>query len=278
MALALQVITFLIIVGLGVVSFKFFPLKVTTRKLTIAAMLVVLSVALQFFSLMIPLFGFPSLRIDFLQLPLMIIGVMLGPSWAFISGIVQDIIGLMITPTGFPFFGFMLNKVLMGLIPAYLFLGIKKIDNKVMHRFVLIVLGLFLIGSLLYVWNTNEIVFESSIVEITTTMKIMLSIISLILMAGLIVFIQWEQDKHKLTVIPVAFWTLSVLIMEVVVSLLLTPTWLYAMYGIPVMLSFLVRVVKVSIMVPLLMIVGYTLLNILVKMKVVDTFQGYRKQ
>src|SRR5690554_2302685 len=276
MALALQIITFLIIVVLGFISFKFFPLKVTARNLTLAAMLVVLSVALQFFSLMIPLFGFPSLRIDFLQLPLMIIGVILGPSWAFISGIVQDILGLIITPTGFPFFGFMLNKVLMGLIPAYLFLAVKRIDNKGLHRFVLMMLGLFMIGSLMYTWNTNEIVFESSVLEITTTIKITLSIIILALMTGLIIFIQVASDKHKQSPVPIAFWTLSVLSMEVVVSLLLTPTWLYAMYNIPVMLSFLVRVVKAAIMIPLLMLVGYTLLTLLVKIKVVNIFKTHQ--
>jgi ECF transporter S component (folate family) len=97
-----QIIAILAIVIIGFFVFKMDALHVTGEKLTIIAMFIALSVALQFFSLMIPLFGFPSMRIGFSQLPLMVIGVLFGPAWAFISGIVQDFLGLIVTPTGFP--------------------------------------------------------------------------------------------------------------------------------------------------------------------------------
>jgi ECF transporter S component (folate family) len=268
MALFLQIFTFLIIVGLGVLSFKLKPLQVTTKKITTVALLVVLSVALQFFSLMIPLFGFPSLRIDFLQIPLMMIGVLFGPSWAFLAGIAQDLLGLIITPTGFPFFGFMLNKILMGMIPAALFLLKDKISNKKMHQSVLFLLGLFLLGSLSYLWNIQTIIIESNTIEITGPMKIGVSLLSLVLIGGLMVFMHISTQKYQDTKIPVAFWALSVLVVEVTVSLLLTPTWLYAMYNIPVLLSFLVRIIKATIMVPLLMMVGYALLSLVERLKV----------
>jgi ECF transporter S component (folate family) len=268
MALFLQVITFLTIVGLGILTFKFFPLKITTKNLTLAAMLVVLSVALQFFSVMIPLFGFPSLRIDFLQLPLMIIGVLLGPTWAFVSGIVQDVLGLVVTPTGFPFFGFMLNKVLVGMIPAVLFLKKDKIDNNTIHRVVMALLGLFLVGALSYLWSTQQIIVEQSPIEITTTMKLTLSIVTLVLISTLGMFVQISKKRYVNVAIPVAYWTLSVLLVEVIVQLILTPTWLSAMYGIPVLISFLVRVVKAAVMIPLMMFVGYGVLQLLNKIRI----------
>ncbi len=270
MALFLQILTCLIIIMLGFLSFKFFPLKITTRNLTLAAMLVVLSVALQFFSVMIPLFGFPSLRIDFLQLPLMIIGVLLGPTWAFVSGIVQDILGLVVTPTGFPFFGFMLNKVLVGMIPAVLFLKKDKINNQTIHKVVLALLGLFLVGSLSYLWLTNEIIVEQSQIEITTTIKLTISLITIVLICTLGLFVATSKKKYVKTVIPVAFWTLSVLLVEVIVQLFLTPTWLSAMYGIPVLISFLVRVVKAAVMIPLMMFVGYAILQLLHKLRILN--------
>lgn len=268
MALFLQITTFLIIVVLGVISFKVNPLKVTTKKITMVALLVVLSVALQFFSLMIPLFGFPSLRIDFLQIPLMMIGVLFGPSWAFLAGIAQDLLGLIVTPTGFPFFGFMLNKILMGMIPAVFFLFKDKISNQKMHQLVLGLLGMFLLGSLSYLWNVQSIVIESNTIAITTTIKVATSILSLALIGGLMVFMHHLEKRHEDTQIPVAFWALSVLIVEVMVSLVLTPTWLYAMYNIPVLLSFLVRVIKATIMVPLLMMLGYALLSLVKRLKI----------
>ena len=268
MALFLQIVTFLAIVALGILTFKFFPLKITTRNLTLAAMLVVLSVALQFFSVMIPLFGFPSLRIDFLQLPLMVIGVLLGPTWAFVSGIVQDILGLVVTPTGFPFFGFMLNKVLVGMIPAVLFLKKDKINNITIHRIVMALLALFLVGALSYLWATQQIIVEQTPIEITTTMKIMLSVVTLVLISTLAMFVQVSKKRYAHAAIPVAFWTLSVLLVEVIVQLLLTPTWLSAMYGIPVLISFLVRVVKAAVMIPLMMFVGYGVLQLLSKLRI----------
>lgn len=267
MALFLQLTTFVVIVILGAVSFRYYPLKITTKNLTIAAMLVVLSVALQFFSVMIPLFGFPSLRIDFLSLPLMIIGVILGPTWAFVSGIVQDILGLIVTPTGFPFFGFMLNKVLVGMIPAVLFLTKDKIDNKRIHQIVMGLLGLFLLGSLGYLWTVQEIVVEATPYVITIPTKITLSIITIVLIFGLGMFVNLSRQRYQSTIIPVALWTLSVLVVEVIVQLILTPTWLSAMYGIPVLLSFLVRVIKASVMIPLLMFIGYGLLSMIIKMR-----------
>lgn len=273
MAFILQVIPFLVIVGLGVISFKVKPLQVTTRKITIVALLVVLSVALQFFSLMIPLFGFPSLRIDFLQVPLMMIGVMFGPSWAFIAGLAQDVLGLIITPTGFPVFGFTLNKILMGMIPAFLFLFKDKVSNKKMHQLVLLLLSLFLVGSLSYLWQVKTIVVESNVIDITIPMKVGLSLLSLLLIGGLMVFLYGSAKKHENKETPIAFWALSVLLVEITVSLVLTPTWLYAMYKIPVLLSFLVRVVKAAVMVPLLMMVGYALLSLAEKFKPKDNIK-----
>ncbi|NLA78130.1 MAG: hypothetical protein GX845_01100, partial [Erysipelothrix sp.] len=85
MAIFLQVAAFLSIVVLAIISFKVAPLNMTAKKITIVTMLIVLSIVLQFFSIMVPLFGFPSLRLDFLHIPLMFIGVLFGPGWALIG-------------------------------------------------------------------------------------------------------------------------------------------------------------------------------------------------
>ncbi len=275
MALALQIATFVIIVIIGFLSFTYFPIVINTKNITLTAMLVVLSVALQFFSLMIPLFGFPSFRVGFSQLPLMVVGVLLGPSWAFVAGIIQDILGLILIPTGFPFFGFMLNKVLIAMIPAVVFLTVKKLDHKNMHHLVLSLLSLFMIGALWYVFSNDQLIVENNIIEITTTIKWSVSIVIVVLISSLMVFVKLAQDAQHLNKVPVSFWTLSVLLVEVIVTLVLTPTWLYAMYEIPVMLSFLVRVVKSAVMVPLMMFVGYGLLNIIVKNR---AFASYLKK
>lgn len=266
MALILQIVTFGSIVLLALISFKLSPLQITVRKITIVTMLVVLSIVLQFFSIMVPLFGFPSLRIDFLHIPLMFIGVLFGPAWALIGGVIQDVIGLMVTPTGFPFFGFMLNKVLMGVIPGILFLKVKELDYRSINKFVYGLLAVFLIGSLAYLWTLTEIVVEGNAIAITLPIKITLSLINISLMAGLTSLIILLQRKVGSLRALLSMWTIAVLLVEVTITLVLTPTWLYAMYGIPVMLSFLVRIIKVSFMIPIVMVIGFGIMDLLMRM------------
>jgi ECF transporter S component (folate family) len=57
-----------------------------TRTLVTVSLLVVLSVVLQRFGIMIPLFGFPSFRIDFLHIPLIMVGAFFGPFFGVLAG------------------------------------------------------------------------------------------------------------------------------------------------------------------------------------------------
>ena len=63
-------------------------------------------------------------------------------------------------------------------------------------------------------------------------------------------------------------WLISVVIVEMAVSFVLTPYWLEAMYGIPFTLSLFIRVIKECIMIPVDIILGYSVLRILKKLKV----------
>lgn len=58
-------------------------------------------------------------------------------------------------------------------------------------------------------------------------------------------------------------WVLVVLLVEFIVTLLLTPTWLDIMYGIPFLFSIFIRVLKACIMIPIEIFVGYRLYKIL---------------
>ena len=98
-----QIIVFIILLIIGFFVFKTDPFKADTKKISLAAIFVVLAVVLKRFSLMIPLFGFPSLQIGFETLPLVIGGMLLGPSYAFLIGLAVDVIGLVIAPNGFRF-------------------------------------------------------------------------------------------------------------------------------------------------------------------------------
>lgn len=272
MALTYQIIAVVAIVIIGFFVFKMDALHVTGEKLAIIAMFIALSVALQFFSLMIPLFGFPSMRIGFSQLPLMVIGVLFGPAWAFISGIVQDFLGLIVTPTGFPFFGFTLNKIIIGLIPALLFSKKIKWSPKVAYMVSQGLLLSFLVGALIYLWMTPSIVSEGNVIEITTTIKLVFSAGSFLMIGAMMFFLNLLTKKYKKyeNDFPISVWAMSVVLVEVVVQLILTPLWLAIMYNIPVLISFLLRVVKATIMVPFTIVIGFGILILMSRLRLLN--------
>lgn len=269
MALTYQIIAVVAIIIIGFFVFRMDKLHVTGEKLAIIAMFIALSVALQFFSLMIPLFGFPSMRIGFSQLPLMVIGVLFGPSWAFLSGIVQDFLGLIVTPTGFPFFGFTLNKIIIGLIPALLFSKKIKWTPKVAYIVSQGILLSFLLGALAYLWLTPSIVTNGDIIEITMTIKLVFSTGSVLLIGAMMFFLKLLTEKYKKyeNDFSISIWAMSVVLVEVIVQLILTPLWLAIMYDIPIWISFLLRVVKATIMVPLTIIIGYGILILMSRLR-----------
>lgn len=272
MALTYQIIAVIVILIIGFFVFRIDKLHVTGEKLAIIAMFIALSVALQFFSLMIPLFGFPSMRIGFSQLPLMVIGVLFGPSWAFISGIVQDFLGLIVTPTGFPFFGFTLNKIIIGVIPALLFSKKIKWSPKVAYMVSQGLMLSFLFGALAYLWMTPSIVSEGNIIEINMTIKLIFSAGSILMIGAMMFFLSLLTKKYKKyeNDFPISVWAMSVVLVEVVVQLILTPLWLAIMYNIPVLISFLLRVVKATIMVPFTIVIGFGILILMSRLHLLN--------
>ena len=240
----------------------------TTKVLVSLSLLVVLSVILQRFGIMIPLFGFPSFRIDFLHLPLIMVGALFGPFFGVVAGIVADLVGLIITPTEYPFFGFMLNKVLMGFIPAMMIMGFKRLSLKnsvrITHITLLSITGI----SLIYLWFSTSLNMGGQVIELTYQTKLL--IIATLL--ALMVFLHgrlMRKDVNQLRV----FALLSTIMVEGMVSLLLTPIWLVTMYQIPVLLSFIVRVIKALFLIPISAIILEALLKSVSKLLRLELFK-----
>jgi ECF transporter S component (folate family) len=244
------------IILLGFISYKISKPVWTTKVMVSVSLLVVLSVTLQRFGIMIPLFGFPSFRIDFLHIPLILVGALFGPFFAVLAGIVADLVGLIITPTEYPFFGFMLNKVLMGFIPAIMVLILRKLSLKNGVRLAHMTLLSITLMSVGYLWLTTSIQVSGEIIDLNYETKLIVIATLLTLMIvlhGLLV----NKTVSKIRV----FALLSSIMVEIVVSLFLTPLWLVTMYNIPIFLSFLVRVVKAAFMIPITALLLEGLIN-----------------
>ncbi len=96
-----------------------------TKVMVKAAFLTGLSIVLtRFLYTFIPLAG--GTRISIGEVPLMMTGMLFGPLVGGVSGIVADLVGIIINPQGTIHPGFMLSSVLWGLIPGLLFILFRK--------------------------------------------------------------------------------------------------------------------------------------------------------
>ena len=75
----IQIICGFILVLIGILVFWKFPIKSDTKSLTLAALFIVLAAVLKRLSIMIPLFGFESLKVSIEVIPMLLAGILLAP-------------------------------------------------------------------------------------------------------------------------------------------------------------------------------------------------------
>ena len=233
-------------------------------KLVIAAIFIILTAICKRLAIMIPLFGAESLKIGFEYIPLMLAGYFLSPSYAFIVGLCSDVIGLILVPTGFPFFGFTLGTILVSVIPSLIHEHSKNISPQNVLR---IVIGLILvlgIGASIYIGQLDSVNISETVYHLQSQDKI--TLISICLLLSLIFMIVIAFLKRKINAQEAktfSTWVLCVVLTELVVTLCLTPLWLDMMYQIPWTISLCIRVVKECAVLPIEIFIGYILIPIL---------------
>lgn len=260
-----QFVIAMIIIALGIYVFKFYPFeKGNVMKLVIAAIFIILTAICKRLAIMIPLFGSESLKIGFEYIPLMLAGYFLSPSYAFLVGLCSDVIGLIIVPTGFPFFGFTLGTILVSVIPSMVHEHSKNISPT---RILMIVIGLIAvlaIGAIVYIGQLDVINISETTYHLKSQDKI--TLISLCVLLSLvfttiIIFLKRKINEQEAKTFST--WILCVVLVELVVTLCLTPLWLDMMYHIPWTISFCIRVVKECAVLPIEIFIGYSLIPLL---------------
>jgi len=266
MVIIIQILALVAILIIGLLTFRYFPLKMELRSIMAVSMLVLLSVVLAFFSVMVPLFGFPSLKVGFSQLPLMMIGVFFGPAWAFIAGLLEDLLEVLLIPSSFPFLGFTLNKILIALLPA-LWMLIPKGKLKEFKYLPQTLLSGILALALYYIVTVKTLTISKKVMEVTMTMKISTAVLCVVLVGIMIVMMNIIQRYFAGRQRRLSFtdWAIAIMSVEIIVNMILTPIWLQTMYSIPLLLSVAVRLIKACVMVQLNIVIGYFLINSLEK-------------
>ncbi len=241
----IQLVCLMTIILLGIFLVKRYSMKLNSKTIILISLFAVIKVILQLLSLNVPFFGVLSLRIGFSQIPLIVGGVILGPVGAFFLGLVVDLLGLLVSPTGFPFLGFTLSNILTAVVPALFFKWLKDIEVKKIIYFTLFGMLLFSSISLLLI---NQIIIEEIVIKLDLLGKL-ISFGYLVLMIGVIVVFRFLFRKTNKRYRNYDLWLLSFLFVEFVINGLLTPFWLELMYDIPFITSVVVRLVKSTIMV-----------------------------
>lgn len=260
----IQIICGIILVVIGILVFWKFPIKSDTKSLTLAALFIVLAAILKRLSIMIPLFGFESLKISIEVIPMLLTGIMLAPGYCYIVGLAVDLVGLIVTPTGFPFLGFTLSAVLQCLIPSMVVVMVKENYVNYLEKAIKIILIVLGIGACCYIFSLDQVTISSNVVDITFNFKLIISVICIVMISVMFMVMYFykkklnDQEYHLFNL-----WMISVVLVEMIITFMLTPYWLQVMYGIPFTLSLFIRVIKACIMIPVDIILGYSVLKVL---------------
>ncbi len=237
------------IVVILIVGSKIQPVKFNLRIMIPVSFLSLISLILVNLSVMVPLFGFPSLRFGFSQLPILLAGALFGPWWGALAGILEDLLELASGTVISPFFGFTLNKAVLGFIPGLVFWAAKKISwsmNKLVIGLAVLMVG----GSALVLAMTDSVVVGSSTVVLGWDLKAILMTLSVLVFP----VAWWVQSQLKIPMMDknqFTLWVITVALCELLINVVMTATWLQTMYGIPFAVQVVIRLIKANFFIPI---------------------------
>ena len=136
--------------------------------------------------------------------------------------------------------------------------------RKSVQYIVIGLISILGIGASVYVYGLNEITISQTLHVITSQEKITLISICLALTAIFIILILvLKRQIHDQEAKEFSTWILCVTLVEIVVTLCLTPLWLDMMYKIPFVVSLCIRVIKECAVLPIEIFIGYTLIKLM---------------
>lgn len=201
-----------------------------TQLVVYCALFIAISVVLKLiFEIYIPIGGFPSLRINFSALPIMLSGIMLGPIPGFIVGIISDLINYVIKPNGPLFLGFTISSGLVGLIPGFLWFVLK--NRKIQWvRWINLTLSLI---AIFYLIGSGSLSFEGSQIffmgEPVSTLFAILIFIIIVLFSAFPFISPYILKKNRAEIDDLLLFIIT--IEQIINSVLLNTIWLSFLYG-----------------------------------------------
>lgn len=177
----------------------------------------------RFFSYMIPLAGFPVLRIGFGDIPVIISGMVFGPIAGALTGAVSDVLGFLINPMGDVYIpGMTISAALRGLLPGLIYLTIKKHKININFHIINVVCSILMAVGAIYVPLSQDVGISNIILILYGI--IALAFITLPIVLGIIIKSKdnlYSFDKI-LFIVTIGYY---------IISLILNTFWLAMTYN-----------------------------------------------
>lgn len=200
--------------------------KRSVQAIIFTGLMVALGILLsQVFSIALPNPQSPIIKFGLGYLPIIIVSILYGPVFGLIAAVSQDLIGFFLIggANGQIFhLGFTLNAVLYGILPGLFFIQKKDSKSALFYKLNYLLIALFLILITLYLFNPDLVISSTlDLAEkyILMTVSVIASVVLIILNFWVRKYKKSEFNPHKLLFI--------VLLLYLIVSLFLTPSWNY---------------------------------------------------
>lgn len=260
----IQIILGVVIVLIGIFVFYRYPIKNDIKQVTLGALFIILAIILKRMAILVPFLGFPSLKITLEVLPLILAGLTMQPGYCYIIAIAVDALGLILAFSGgFPFLGFTLNAILQTMIPCMLKMHVSENRDQILKYAVKIIMIVIAFCASFYVWGLDTVLISSQQYEVSFFTKMIIIMMIIVMMTVLFIFMYFFEKRLKAHEGHIFYiCVLSVVIIELIVTFFMTPYWLEVMYGIPFYASQFVRVLKACVVIPVNIVIVYTMYNI----------------
>ncbi len=248
--------------------------KTQVIQLTTATMLTAVGVILGNFSIILPVFSIPALRLDIVAIPIILSGLILGKWYGMGVGIIIDLINFLLYGQGAYHIGFTINNALIGLfsgmIPLFFqhknFLFVKKTLLITSMTLVLVTIGV------LYSLDRLSLGGET----VSLTLEVRIAIIALIIVMSLLTigFMYLTLRDYKYELKDMYTVSIMIILIEFFVIILLTPIWIQDLFGQPYIIGFLARIIRGALMIPFKIIIVLAIINVIKKQQV-TTLRGF---
>lgn len=248
--------------------------KIQVIQLTTATMFATVGVILGNFSIILPVFSVPALRLDIVAIPIILAGLILGKWYGMGVGVIIDLINFLLYGQGAYHIGFTINNALIGLFSGMIPMLFQHKNFLFIKRTLLISSSVLILSTIGILYSLDRLSLGGDSVPLT--MEVRIAIIALIIVMSLLTigFMYLTLRDYKYELKDMYTVSLTIILIEFFVIILLTPLWIQDLFGQPYIIGFLARIIRGALMIPFKIIIVLAIINVIKKQQV-TTLRGF---